>query len=236
MRCAASRATASWRAARARAPACASPARRTCASCTSCGKRWRRSRRGRPRRVGGGGGRGPAQRADSGGGARPAAAAAPHLPRAAPVRPGPEQVGATGFAPPRVPKVAAALALAGLGLVAPLAAAPPARPPNVVIILADDMGWGDLGVFGNPTIRTPRLDRMAAEGQKWTGFYVGESVCTPSRAALLTGRLAIRSGLNPVDDDERVFYPDSTGGLPPPQITIALVLPTPRDPTTAPRH
>jgi len=132
-----------------------------------------------------------------------------------------------------VPKVAAALALAGLGLVAPLAAAPPARPPNVVIILADDMGWGDLGVFGNPTIRTPRLDRMAAEGQKWTSFYVGESVCTPSRAALLTGRLAIRSGLNPVDDDERVFYPDSTGGLPASEITIAEILRTRGYATTA---
>jgi arylsulfatase A len=99
-----------------------------------------------------------------------------------------------------------------------------ARPPNVVIILTDDMGWGDVGVFGNPTIRTPRLDRMAAEGQKWTSFYVGESVCTPSRAALLTGRLAIRSGLNPVDDQRRVFYPDSTGGLPASEITIAEIL------------
>ncbi|HEU0091623.1 MAG TPA: sulfatase-like hydrolase/transferase, partial [Vicinamibacteria bacterium] len=123
--------------------------------------------------------------------------------------------------------------MAGLGLVAPLAAAPPARPPNVVIILADDMGWGDVGVFGNPTIRTPRLDRMAGEGQKWTSFYVGESVCTPSRAALLTGRLAIRSGPNPVDDDERVFYPDSTGGLPASEITIAEILRTRGYATTA---
>jgi len=79
-----------------------------------------------------------------------------------------------------------------------------------------------VGVFGNPTIRTPRLDRMAAEGQKWTSFYVGESVCTPSRAALLTGRLAIRSGLNPVDDQRRVFYPDSTGWLPASEITIGV--------------
>jgi arylsulfatase A len=122
---------------------------------------------------------------------------------------------------PRVAKVAEALGLASLALTAPLAAAPPARPPNIVIILADDMGWGDVGVFGNPTIRTPRLDRMAGEGQKWTSFYVGESVCTPSRAALLTGRLPIRSGLNPVDDQRRVLYPDSTGGLPASEITIA---------------
>jgi arylsulfatase A len=99
-----------------------------------------------------------------------------------------------------------------------------ARPPNVVIVLADDMGWGDLGVFGNPTIRTPRLDAMAFEGQKWTSFYVGESICTPSRAALLTGRLAIRSGMNPPDEVRRVLYPDSTGGLPASEVTIADLL------------
>jgi arylsulfatase A-like enzyme len=99
-----------------------------------------------------------------------------------------------------------------------------ARPPNVVLIVADDLGYGDLGVFGNPTIRTPRLDRMAAEGQKWTSFYVAESVCTPSRAALLTGRLPVRSGMNAVDDLRRVFFPDSTGGLPASEITIAELL------------
>ncbi|HEV8253576.1 MAG TPA: sulfatase [Vicinamibacteria bacterium] len=108
-----------------------------------------------------------------------------------------------------------------------LAAAPrPAatRPPNVVIILADDMGYGDLGAFGHPTIRTPRLDRMASEGQKWTSFYVAESVCTPSRAALLTGRLPIRTGMNPVGEERRVLFPDSTGGLPASEITIADLL------------
>ena len=67
-------------------------------------------------------------------------------------------------------------------------------PPNIIIILADDMGYGDIGSFGSPNIRTVRLDRMAAEGQKWTNFYV-QPVCTPSRAALLTGRLPIRSGM-----------------------------------------
>jgi arylsulfatase A-like enzyme len=119
---------------------------------------------------------------------------------------------------------AAALGFATLGAGVPGRAAPAPRPPNVVIVVADDMGWGDLGAFGNPTIRTPRLDRMAAEGQKWTSFYAGESVCTPSRAALLTGRLAIRSGMNPVDDVRRVLFPDSVGGLPASEVTIAELL------------
>jgi len=64
-----------------------------------------------------------------------------------------------------------------------------AEPPNIVVIFADDMGYGDLGVFGHPTIKTPHLDQMAAEGMKFTQFYSAASVCTPSRAGLLTGRL-----------------------------------------------
>ena len=67
-------------------------------------------------------------------------------------------------------------------------------PPNIVVILADDMGYGDIGAFGSPNIKTPRLDRMVTEGQKWTNFYV-QPVCSPSRAALLTGRLPLRSGM-----------------------------------------
>jgi len=96
------------------------------------------------------------------------------------------------------------------------------RPPNIVVILCDDLGYGDVGAFGNPTIRTPNLDRMAAEGQRWTSFYVADSVCTPSRAALLTGRLPIRTGM--FSDTRRVLFPDSAGGLPPSEITIAELL------------
>lgn len=96
------------------------------------------------------------------------------------------------------------------------------KRPNIVVIFADDLGYGDLACFGHPTIRTPNLDRMAAEGQKWTNFYVGASVCTPSRAALMTGRLPIRSGM--CSSKRRVLFPDSAGGLPQSEITIAKAL------------
>jgi arylsulfatase A-like enzyme len=96
------------------------------------------------------------------------------------------------------------------------------RPPNIVIIFADDLGYGDLGVYGHPTIRTPNLDRMAAEGMRFTQFYAAASVCTPSRAALLTGRLPVRSGM--ASNKRRVLFPDSKLGLPPSEITIAEVL------------
>ncbi len=91
--------------------------------------------------------------------------------------------------------------------------------PNVIIIFADDLGYGDLSNYGHPTIRTTHLDQMAMEGQKWTNFYVGASVCTPSRAALLTGRLPVRSGMaSPVN---RVLFPDSHHGLPSAEVTLA---------------
>lgn len=96
------------------------------------------------------------------------------------------------------------------------------RTPNFVVIFCDDLGWGDLGCFGNPVIRTPHLDRMAAEGQKWTQFYVAAPVCTPSRAALMTGRYPIRNGMT--SSKRVVLFPNSGGGLPPEEVTLAELL------------
>ena len=82
-----------------------------------------------------------------------------------------------------------------LAVLAPLlgAALPPASPaaagrPNIVFILADDLGYGDVGAYGQTKIRTPRLDRMAREGTRFTQFYAGSPVCAPSRSALMTGQ------------------------------------------------
>ena len=105
-----------------------------------------------------------------------------------------------------------------------LSPAPQAERPNFVIIFADDLGYGDLACYGHPSIRTPHLDRMAAEGMKFTDFYVAAPVCTPSRAALLTGRLAARSGM--CHDTRRVLFHYSAGGLPSEEITIAEGLKT----------
>lgn len=98
------------------------------------------------------------------------------------------------------------------------------KTPNFIIIFADDLGYGDLGCYGNPTIMTPWLDRMAAEGMKFTQFYSAANVCTPSRAALLTGRLPVRSGMSGSEESGNVLYPFSTGGLPQTEVSIAEAL------------
>jgi arylsulfatase A-like enzyme len=86
-------------------------------------------------------------------------------------------------------------------------ATPFAGPPNIVLILADDMGYGDLSSYGSPTIRTPNVDRLVSEGIRLDGFSVPVPICAPSRAALLTGRYPVRVGIpwNPperLDDGE----------------------------------
>lgn len=100
---------------------------------------------------------------------------------------------------------------------------PAGKHPNFIVILTDDQGYGDLSINGNPTIKTPNIDRMALEGQKWTNFYVAANVCTPSRAGLLTGRLPIRSGMQGTQKD-RVLQTNAKGGLPDSELTIAELL------------
>ncbi len=89
------------------------------------------------------------------------------------------------------------------------------RPPNIIHIFADDLGYGDLSCFGAKDIHTPNIDRIANEGIKFTEFYSAANVCSPSRAGLLTGRLPQRMGIN------GVFFPESFSGLPTHEITIA---------------
>lgn len=91
-----------------------------------------------------------------------------------------------------------------------------AAKPNFVIIFTDDQGYGDLGCYGSTTIKTPNIDRMAKEGCRFTNFMVGSSVCTPSRAALLTGCYPKRVGMH-----EGVVHPNSSFGLNPDEYTIA---------------
>ncbi len=99
---------------------------------------------------------------------------------------------------------------------------PPERP-NFVIVFCDDLGWGDLGCYGNPTLRTPHIDRLAREGQRWTSFYAAASVCTPSRAALLTGRYPIRSGM--CAERPRVLTSSvSRGGIPASEVLLSETL------------
>ncbi|QRR00257.1 sulfatase family protein [Dyadobacter sandarakinus] len=98
------------------------------------------------------------------------------------------------------------------------------KQPNFIIILADDLGYGDLGIYGHPTIRTPNLDKMALEGTRFTQFYVAANVCSPSRAALLTGRLPVRNGVFGTSAANKVFFTNSTSGLPKRETTLAKAL------------
>ncbi|HNV02105.1 MAG TPA: sulfatase [Vicinamibacterales bacterium] len=92
------------------------------------------------------------------------------------------------------------------------------RPPNIVLIVADDLGYGDLGVYGHPTIKTPRLDRLAAEGVKLTSYYAAEPVCSASRFSLLTGRYSVRAGIT------GALMPGSRTGIAAAETTLAEVL------------
>ena len=91
--------------------------------------------------------------------------------------------------------------------------------PNIIILFADDLGYGDLQLYGHPTSSTPNLNSMASEGLVLTQFYSANPVCSPSRAALMTGRYPPRTGIWP-----GVLFPNSIGGLPHNETTIAEAL------------
>jgi arylsulfatase A len=90
--------------------------------------------------------------------------------------------------------------------------------PNIILVVLDDMGYADIGTFGSKTIKTPNIDRMAAQGVRFTSFYAGAPNCSPSRAAMLTGRYPVRYGVNDV------FFPESYAGLPQSENTIPEML------------
>jgi len=100
----------------------------------------------------------------------------------------------------------------------------PTDRPNIILINCDDLGYGDLGCYGSAVHSTPALDRMAAEGMRFTDFYMGAPVCTPSRGAMMTGCYPPRIGLGAVDNGAWVLFPGHATGLNPDEITIARLL------------
>lgn len=105
-----------------------------------------------------------------------------------------------------------------------LAVAAAAAKPNIVVLFADDMGYGDPSFNGNPTVMTPNLDKLAAEGMRFTQWHSAFHICSPSRAAMLTGRLPVRSGCAGDSWMGGVFKNDALGGLPANETTFADVL------------
>ena len=113
-----------------------------------------------------------------------------------------------------------------VAMLASCAAACADTPPNVVLILCDNLGYGDVGCYGSTLHRTPHIDRMAAEGMRFTDAYAASGVCTPSRAALMTGCYPRRVNLHVSDTGSLVLQPVSPKGLNPDETTIAEVLKT----------
>ncbi|XP_068777685.1 steryl-sulfatase isoform X3 [Struthio camelus] len=99
-----------------------------------------------------------------------------------------------------------------------------ASNPNVILLMADDLGIGDLGCYGNRTLRTPNIDRLAKEGVTLTQHIAASPLCTPSRAAFLTGRYPIRSGMAAFSRVGVFLFSASSGGLPSEEITFSKLL------------
>ena len=100
-----------------------------------------------------------------------------------------------------------------LGVASSSSASAVAAPPNIVLFLADDLGYGDLGVTGHPTSSSPRIDALASSGLRLTSFYTASPVCSPSRAGLLTGRFPGRSGVFCANETD-ACGDQGTGGVP----------------------
>jgi arylsulfatase A-like enzyme len=98
------------------------------------------------------------------------------------------------------------------------------RPPNVVLIFCDDLGYADVSCQGSEFQHTPNIDKLAEEGARFTSFYVSSGVCTPSRASLLTGCYPRRVNLDRGDGDSWVLFPGHHKGLHPDEVTVAEVL------------
>uniref|UniRef100_A0A3B5KVP1 Sulfatase N-terminal domain-containing protein n=1 Tax=Xiphophorus couchianus TaxID=32473 RepID=A0A3B5KVP1_9TELE len=95
------------------------------------------------------------------------------------------------------------------------------KKPNFVLMMVDDLGIGDIGCYGNDTIRTPNIDRLASEGVKLTQYIAAAPLCTPSRAAVMTGRYPLRSGMAGTGRVQVVLFLGGSGGLPPNETTFA---------------
>ncbi len=113
----------------------------------------------------------------------------------------------------------AAAGVAALGALGRRAGAAGPDKPNVIIIYADDQGYGDLSCYGAQKLKTPHIDALAAEGMKFTDFYVTAPVCSPTRSSLVTGCYPKRVGMH-----RHVLFPNSTRGLNPSEVTIAELL------------
>lgn len=111
----------------------------------------------------------------------------------------------------RFPSAGFGFAILLAALAQPLSAADAGRPPNIVLMFVDNVGYGDLGCYGNPAVLTPNIDAFAREGVRCLDFYVPSSSCMPSRGALMTGRHPLRNGLNEqvykIDESEQRVLP-----------------------------
>ncbi|TWU46940.1 sulfatase family protein [Rubripirellula reticaptiva] len=102
-----------------------------------------------------------------------------------------------------------ALVIVALGLAGWISEANADDRPNIVLLLADDLGYGDLSCFGSPAVKTPHLDMLANEGMRFSRFYAGSAVCSPTRASVLTGRYPLRFGITKHFNDVNLWLPES---------------------------